>query len=223
MLNFAQAPNQDNWHDCGVYMLHYIEIFLAHRQALVASFLARDNSLESAAIWRGGDIKGMRTKLFDLICRLHKEYDAKYPVVRAKSRPGAQGQSRAKPDEQAEESSSSAEGDSVEGDNDKAGDDNDDDDDDDDDNGDGDGDNDDDNDAAVGRVVSSSDEGIESPGKQIIQEAVRAEAQDGMDLDSQDGEGSETGGEGHRIAPSFGNCRRNPSTRSVRPPHSPAL
>lgn len=215
MLNFAQAPNQDNWHDCGVYMLHYIEIFLAHRQALVASFLARDNSLESATIWRGGDIKGMRTKLFDLICRLHREYDAKYPVVRAKSQPGAQGQPRAKAEEQTEESPSSAEGDSVEGDNDE--------DEDDDDNGDGDGDGDENDDAAVDRVVSSSDEGIESPEKQIIQEAARAEAQDGMDLDSQDGEGSETGGEGHRIAQSFGNYRRNTSTRSVRPPHSPAL
>jgi Ulp1 family protease len=75
----VQAPIQDNWHDCGLYMLHYIEIFLEYREELVASFLARDNAVEPM-IWRDNDIKGMRTRLFNLICKLQKEYDALHPV-----------------------------------------------------------------------------------------------------------------------------------------------
>ncbi|KAI5816972.1 hypothetical protein BZA77DRAFT_46436 [Pyronema omphalodes] len=89
-----KAPVQDNYHDCGLFILHYIEIFLENHEQLIKSFLARDNTLDQS-IWRAEEIRNMRVKMFNLICGLQKEYDTLYPVTKKNKK----GSSKSPPNE----------------------------------------------------------------------------------------------------------------------------
>jgi hypothetical protein len=97
-----KAPVQDNYHDCGLFILHYIEIFLENHEQLIKSFLARDNALHQS-IWRAEEIRNMRVKMFNLICGLQKEYDTLYPVTKKKKKgssksPSNEGEARERSD-----------------------------------------------------------------------------------------------------------------------------
>lgn len=71
-----QVPGQNNWYDCGLFLLHYVERFLNKPREFVAMFLARENRAQDQELWRKEEIKDMREKLFHLFTKLHEEQEA---------------------------------------------------------------------------------------------------------------------------------------------------
>lgn len=75
LTQISQAPNQNNWYDCGLYLLHYVERFFEQPKEFVTAFLAREDLRSDKELWRKEEIKGMRPRILNLILRLHEEYE----------------------------------------------------------------------------------------------------------------------------------------------------
>ncbi|KAG0636410.1 hypothetical protein HOY80DRAFT_891379 [Tuber brumale] len=72
---YAKAPNQNNYYDCGPYLLHYVERFFEQPKEFVAAFLAREDVKLDKELWRKDEIKGMRSKIFDVIVGLREQFE----------------------------------------------------------------------------------------------------------------------------------------------------
>jgi hypothetical protein len=89
-----QVPVQNNYYDCGLFVLHYIEVFLEHAESFVESLLARDNAMKDD-VWREEEIATKRIMLTDLICQLHTEYEERLGPLKTKADSKAKPKSRA--------------------------------------------------------------------------------------------------------------------------------
>lgn len=69
-------PNQTNWYDCGLFLLHYVELFFEQPIEFTTLFLAKADRVSDTAFWRKEEIKRMREKLFHLFIQLHNEQEA---------------------------------------------------------------------------------------------------------------------------------------------------
>ncbi|RPB03544.1 hypothetical protein L873DRAFT_173052 [Choiromyces venosus 120613-1] len=72
---YAKAPNQNNYYDCGPYLLHYVERFFEQPKEFVTAFLAREDVKLDKELWRKDEIKGMRSKIFDVIVDLREQFE----------------------------------------------------------------------------------------------------------------------------------------------------
>ncbi|KAI5838050.1 hypothetical protein DFP73DRAFT_565605 [Morchella snyderi] len=73
---FGKVPNQTNWYDCGLFLLHYVELFFEQPIEFTTLFLAKADRVSDTAFWRKEKIKRMREKLFHLFVQLHDEQEA---------------------------------------------------------------------------------------------------------------------------------------------------
>lgn len=75
-----QVPQQRNWCDCGVYLLHYVERFLQRPEDFTQEFLQKEDCEQK---FDRNQFSGMRQRLKVLIKKLHAEQHglvAKNPV-----------------------------------------------------------------------------------------------------------------------------------------------
>jgi Ulp1 family protease len=62
-------------YDCGIYLLHFVEVFAERGKELIASVLAGSSESENDDLWRKGEVQALRKKLFELILALHDQYE----------------------------------------------------------------------------------------------------------------------------------------------------
>ncbi|ORX61117.1 cysteine proteinase [Piromyces finnis] len=81
---FAKVPLQSNYYDCGIYLLHYMEVFMNDPDLYLKLFLAGKDTKEN---FSSSDIPNKRGMLIDLIQKLAKEYQekAKQKLAKVKS------------------------------------------------------------------------------------------------------------------------------------------
>lgn len=68
--------NQENYYDCGLYVLHYVREFINSPEDFTKSFLERDVKNIDFLDPGKEKITGMRLELRDLIVDLHTKYEA---------------------------------------------------------------------------------------------------------------------------------------------------
>ncbi|KAI8336989.1 hypothetical protein BC941DRAFT_452629 [Chlamydoabsidia padenii] len=74
-FRYAHVPMQDNTCDCGVYLLHFVDLFLNSPQEFVETLLNNDTD---NLIWQEDKIKEKRKELEGLFKRVHKQYTDTY-------------------------------------------------------------------------------------------------------------------------------------------------
>ncbi|KAK6523865.1 hypothetical protein TWF281_001831 [Arthrobotrys megalospora] len=76
-LSPRKLPGQDNFSDCGVFMLHYIEKWLSDPTLIKDKLYARDFGTEEDArqLWRISEVTGKRKRMWQLYVKLNEEYE----------------------------------------------------------------------------------------------------------------------------------------------------
>ncbi|TGZ79518.1 cysteine proteinase [Ascodesmis nigricans] len=69
---YGKAPNQTNWYDCGLFVLHYVERFIDETESFVTGFL-KGRTVDQT-LWDEESIHDKRLYLFNLINKLHDEF-----------------------------------------------------------------------------------------------------------------------------------------------------
>ncbi|KAF8936742.1 hypothetical protein BGZ58_003786 [Dissophora ornata] len=67
----SKCPKQDNLWDCGVYLLHYTEIFLRNPTALLDAIV---NRTDDKALWSLPELVSKRAKYKDIVIALTEQY-----------------------------------------------------------------------------------------------------------------------------------------------------
>ncbi|EWC45005.1 hypothetical protein DRE_06285 [Drechslerella stenobrocha 248] len=72
-----KIPGQDNFSDCGVFMLHYVEKFLETPLQIKDALYERDIGTEEAAraLWKISEVTDKRDRMWRLFVRLKEEHD----------------------------------------------------------------------------------------------------------------------------------------------------
>ncbi|KAI5780845.1 hypothetical protein EDC01DRAFT_667432 [Geopyxis carbonaria] len=71
---YPKSPNQTNYYDCGLFVLHYAERFLARAKDFLSAFLCKDSHIEKE-LWQIDDIVNMRERMFNMIIDLHTKFE----------------------------------------------------------------------------------------------------------------------------------------------------
>ncbi|ORZ11332.1 hypothetical protein BCR41DRAFT_357046 [Lobosporangium transversale] len=70
----AKCPQQENFCDCGLFLLHYAEVFLKHPDALLNGILNKSDDMSN--YWAVGDLMLKREKYRQIMISLAEQYKA---------------------------------------------------------------------------------------------------------------------------------------------------
>ncbi|GAA99651.1 uncharacterized protein L969DRAFT_86927 [Mixia osmundae IAM 14324] len=72
----ARCPEQQNYHDCGVYLLHFVDVFFRDPHAMLDNLLHRSMDRSTLASWRGEECLARRKTMQATITDLSKTWSS---------------------------------------------------------------------------------------------------------------------------------------------------